>query len=100
MIRSSYLHAGMHTCMNDTNSLFYVLGLLLQAGLVQVGLWGGNAGSPWHMDNSSVRLVKITIYSSDVINSFSFHYQVDGKLHTAGPWGNASGTLHEVFAYR
>ncbi|XP_072955082.1 salt stress-induced protein-like [Typha angustifolia] len=66
------------------------------AGLVKVGLWGGNAGNPWHMDNSSVRLVKITIYSSDVINSFSFHYQVDGKLHTAGPWGNASGTLHEI----
>ncbi|XP_073008810.1 salt stress-induced protein-like isoform X1 [Typha latifolia] len=66
------------------------------AGLVKVGLWGGNAGSPWELGNSSVRLDKIIIYSSDVINSFSFHYQVDGKLHTAGPWGNASGTLHEI----
>ncbi|XP_072955079.1 salt stress-induced protein-like [Typha angustifolia] len=66
------------------------------AGLVQVGLWGGNGGSPWDMDNSSVRLVKITIYASNVINSFSFQYHVDGKLHTAGPWGNTRGTLHEI----
>ncbi|XP_020101960.1 protein GOS9-like [Ananas comosus] len=61
------------------------------AGLVKLGLWGGNNGSARDIDGRPTRLAKIVIRAGDAIDSLAFEYVQDGKTFTAGPWGGSGG---------
>ncbi|XP_020102056.1 protein GOS9-like [Ananas comosus] len=66
------------------------------AGLVKLGLWGGDGGSPRDIDGYPTRLSKIVVRSGQAIDSLYFEYVQDGKTFEAGPWGGSGGRPNEI----
>lgn len=65
--------------------------------LAKIGPWGGNGGMAYDMKVAPHRLETLTICSGVVVDSLAFSYDdLNGKQHTAGPWGGPSGNPYTI----
>ncbi|CAL9770023.1 unnamed protein product, partial [Musa acuminata subsp. burmannicoides] len=62
--------------------------VLLQAGVLQQGPWGGNGGKTWNMRPAD-HISNVKIHYNDAVFAFDFTFTVDGKKKTIHVGGDA-----------